>query len=459
MKAATIILLVFAALLPAPAFPASGLFPWFAESPAERLEEEFVAVGEKVGPAVVTIITTAVWRDPETDEFLRYFFGIPGRSYAEEGLGSGVIIDPKGYILTNQHVLDHAREILVRLPDGREFPAVLTGADETYDLAVIKIEARDLPAAPLGDSDRVRIGQWAIAIGNPFGAVVDNPQPTLTVGVVSALDRRIRAPRSRAPEYYEGLIQTDAAINPGNSGGPLTNLKGEVIGINTAIFSTSGGYQGIGFAIPINRAKAILDDLKSGREVVRGWLGVWVQPVTEAMRSSFASPDLQGALVHRVEPGSPAEKAGIIPGDIIRAFNGSPVLEPADLVGKIKYARAGANAEIEILRNGKSQTIRACLEAKEGAAVPPAGDAAPLRVSWRGLSVEAVADGEASGVRIGRVGRESAAAALGLRPGDLIDEVNRQAVGSLKDFERLAAEASGPALVHTSRGYVVLPEE
>jgi serine protease Do len=459
MKRSALISLALTLSLSARAFPASGLLSFFKESPAKTLETEFVAVGEKVGPAVVTIITTAVWRDPETDEFLRYFFGVPGRSYAQEGLGSGVIIDPAGYILTNQHVIDNAQEILVRLPDGREFPASLTGADETYDLAVIKIEASDLPAAPLGDSDRVKIGQWAIAIGNPFGAVVDNPQPSLTVGVVSALERRIRSPRARAPECYEGLIQTDAAINPGNSGGPLTNLKGEVIGINTAIFSTSGGYQGVGFAIPINRAKAILEDLKNGREVVRGWLGVWVQPVTEAMRSSFASPDLQGALVHRVEAGSPAETAGIIPGDIIRSFNGAPVLAPSDLVGKIKYARAGMTAEIEVLRDGKIRKIEASLEPKEGLSASARESPAAARVSWRGLTLEDARMAEGGGVRIGRIARDSAAAALGLRSGDAIDEINRQPVATLREFQRVAEAVRGPALVHTSRGYLILPED
>ena len=211
---------------------------------------------------------------------------MPDRDYKQVGLGSGVIIDSSGYILTNQHVIDQADKIKVTLSDGREFKGEIKGQDARSDLAVIKIVAKDLPAVELGNSEKLRIGEWVVAIGNPFGFALEGAEPTVTVGVISALHRSLGKILSRNRDYTD-LLQTDAAINPGNSGGPLVNLKGEVVGINVAIFSTSGGYQGIGFAIPINAAKRIISQLIAGKEVLYGWLGITIQDLTEDMAKYF----------------------------------------------------------------------------------------------------------------------------------------------------------------------------
>ncbi|HDN85752.1 MAG TPA: trypsin-like serine protease, partial [Candidatus Omnitrophica bacterium] len=258
------------------------------------LEEATIKVAEKVGKAVVSISTVVrkkmgrwEFEPPFEDEFFRRFFeeffGEFPRERKEIGLGSGVIIDKDGYILTNEHVIQGAEEIKVRLPDGREFKAEVKGVDKRSDLAVIKINAHNLPVAELGDSDNLKIGQWVVAIGNPFGFAIESPQPTVTVGVISALHRYL--PRiGKRERFYDDLIQTDAAINPGNSGGPLVDLNGKVIGINVAIITTSGGYEGIGFAIPINRAKRILGKLIRGEKILYGWLGITIQDLNEDLR-------------------------------------------------------------------------------------------------------------------------------------------------------------------------------
>ncbi|MDD5254616.1 MAG: trypsin-like peptidase domain-containing protein, partial [Candidatus Omnitrophica bacterium] len=275
------------------------------------MEDAVVNVANTAGKAVVSISTEITSKSQgvrrfyfgqpfgespfggnDLERFFNDFFGeIPEREYKQTGLGSGVIIDQEGYILTNEHVVRGADKITVTLSDGREFKGEVKGQDMRSDLAVIKINANSLPIASLGDSDGLRIGQWVVAIGNPFGFALENPEPTVTAGVISALHRSLGRGLSRGERDYNDLIQTDAAINPGNSGGPLVNLKGEVIGINVAIFSTSGGYQGIGFAIPVNNAKRILSRLIEGKKILYGWMGVTIQDLTGEMSSYFGLPD------------------------------------------------------------------------------------------------------------------------------------------------------------------------
>ncbi|MFH1245641.1 MAG: trypsin-like peptidase domain-containing protein, partial [Candidatus Omnitrophota bacterium] len=316
----------------------------------QALENSFVKVAKEAGPAVVSISTERVEKmssprgsfnffgDDEFeqffDQYFKDFFGeIPEREYKQKGMGSGFIIDAEGYILTNQHVVQDADKITVTLPDGRNCAAELKGSDMRSDLAVIKIEAQNLPVLKLGDSDGVRIGQWAIALGNPYGFAVGSAEPTVTVGIISALNRSL--PQMYQSRNYTDLIQTDAAINPGNSGGPLVNIKGEAIGINVAIFTTSGGNVGIGFAIPINDAKQILTRLISGEKVLYGWVGLSVQDMDEQLAEYFGISDRQGALVMKVLEGSPAQKAGFKEGDVIKKFAGQACMDVKSLLREI----------------------------------------------------------------------------------------------------------------------------
>lgn len=340
------------------------------------LQEAFVKVIERVRPAVVSITTVYRYEveipefyfgDP-FEEFFREFFGLPERQYRPkrryreykaEGGGSGVIISPDGYILTNEHVVKDATEIKVVVNvDGneKEYKGKVVGKDPKTDIAVIKINAKGLPYAKLGDSDKVRIGEWVIAIGSPFGL-----EQTVTVGIVSALRQRIRV----EGREYRDFIQTDAAINRGNSGGPLCNLDGEVIGINTAIYAPTGVFAGIGFAIPINRAKEILDTLIQKGKVTRGWLGVEIIPVDDAIANQFGLKKKQGVLVNRVLKNTPAEKAGIQRGDIIVAVKGKgktyDINSPQELADVISSMSPKEKVELKIIRSGKEQAIEVVL--------------------------------------------------------------------------------------------------
>jgi serine protease Do len=336
-----------------------------AEAPSSKaasLQAAFMAVAKDVGPSVVGVYNIqrarilGYSRRPrghyDMDEFLR-LFEIP---LERRSIGSGVIIDPAGYILSNEHVVGNADAIEVMLSDGRKFQGKVVGKDPRADLAVIKIDATGLPAAKLGDSDTVRPGQWAIAIGNPFGIFEDNPTPTMTVGVVSAVHRRLDG-AGIGGRYYGDLIQTDAAINPGNSGGPLINLNGEIIGINAAIISPSGAYAGIGFALPVNRAKEVLEELKKGQKIEYGWLGVGIQALNEDLAEEFKLPDSSGALVITVIPGSPAAAAGLQLGDVIRECDGRPVRDTDGLMEKVGRTRPGKKIKLKIVRDGREQSI------------------------------------------------------------------------------------------------------
>jgi serine protease Do len=298
-----------------------------------------VRAAERVGPATVSISATGrrlVRAAPTAqEEFFRRFFGgfLPGRTYEEErhSFGSGVVIDKDGYVLTNEHVVRGFDAVTVVLTDGRAFDGRVLGSDPRYDLAVVKIDGEDLPVAPLGDSDDIMVGEWAIAIGNPFGNLLSDRQPTVTAGVVSAVNRDVISDDA-SPAIYKDMIQTDAAINPGNSGGPLANSDGEVIGINSFIFSMSGGSEGVGFAIPIDTARNVIDEMIQYGRVRDIWVGIAIQELTPGLAERLNLGDTHGVLASFVEPGSPSYRAGIREGDVIVAVNG-------DEVGNIREAR------------------------------------------------------------------------------------------------------------------------
>jgi serine protease Do len=333
-----------------------------APGSAASLQAAFIEVAKEVGPAVVGVYNIQRARvlgyavRPrgyyDMDEFLK-LYEIP---FESRSIGSGVIIDPAGYILTNEHVVGNADAIEVTLADGRKFQGKVVGKDPRADVAVIKIDASGLPAARLGDSDTVKTGQWAIAIGNPFWIFEDNPTPTMTVGIVSAVHRKLGS-ANIGGRYYGDLIQTDAAINPGNSGGPLINLKGEVIGINAAIISPSGAYAGIGFALPVNRDKEVLEELKKGQEIEYGWLGVGIQTLNNDLAEEFKLPDSSGAIVVTIMPGSPAAAAGIQVGDVIRECGGRAVKDADVLMEEIGRTRPGKTVKLKITRDGKEQSL------------------------------------------------------------------------------------------------------
>src|SRR6266550_5601741 len=320
---------------------------------------DFASLAKKVGPSVVNVSTTQMRKaaadpspfdnDDPMSEFWQRFFGgrMPRGPQRQTGLGSGFIIDSNGTILTNYHVVDGAQKIAVTLSDGKNYDAKVVGKDQKTDIAVIKIDAgQDLPVVTLGDSDRLEVGEWVLAIGDPFG--LDH---TVTSGIVSAKGRQIGA----GP--YDNFIQTDASINPGNSGGPLLNMRGEVVGINTAIFSQSGGNIGIGFAIPTNLVKGVLPQLKNKGKVVRGYLGTVIQRVTPELADTLGLKSPHGALVAETTKGGPAEHAGIRVGDVIVEFNGKEIKDSAELPLQVASVAPGKTVEVKILRDSKEMTL------------------------------------------------------------------------------------------------------
>jgi serine protease Do len=344
--------------------------PSVASIPASR-RSAIVIAAQRVSPAVVTVsvMTTRVVRaDPFSgmfrDEFFDRFF--PQNSYKQKipGLGSGVIVDASGLVLTNSHVIRDADEIRVNLADGRHFDAKVLGDSHVYDLAVLKLEgASGLPVAALGNSDSLIVGEWAIAIGNPFGFLLDDPQPTVTAGVVSATRRDIKSEATDSNSgVYKNMIQTDAAINPGNSGGALVNGDGEVIGINTFIFTQGGGSIGLGFAIPINMAKRLLGEIRRFGRVRDAWPGMQVQPVTDVLARRLGWDEAGGLVVTRVDASGPAADAGIKVGDRIRKVNGRVTNTVDDAQGSIYGARVGDTLSLELEREGKRVTIGVTLE-------------------------------------------------------------------------------------------------
>jgi len=338
---------------------------------AERLSEAFRDAAERVKPAVVAIGTSQTVNVPTTpfggapDDFLRRFFGMapeegegggggegPTRKFQRQGLGSGVIVDSDGYILTNNHVIEGAQEITARLADGREFKAKVIGADPPTDIAVIKVQAENLPVAALGDSDQCQPGDWVLAIGAPFGLEL-----TVTAGIISATGRH-----NVGIATYESFLQTDAAINPGNSGGPLISMRGEVVGINTAIASRSGGYMGIGFAVPVNMAKEVMKQIRATGHVTRGWLGVAIQRITPDIAKTMNLKIQEGALVSQVMEDGPAGKAGIKTGDVVVEYNGKAVKSPSDLQEAVAWTPPGSKVDVVVLREGKRETLKVTVQ-------------------------------------------------------------------------------------------------
>src|SRR5881296_160400 len=404
------------------------------------LEEAFTTAADRVTPAVVNV--SAVPRKQsaeETPERFREFFGEEfyerffRRRPREEARasGSGVLVDPRGYVLTNNHVIENAQDITVRLSDGRKFTAKLVGRDPKTDLAVLKVEApAPLPAAELGDSDHLRVGQWAIAIGNPFGL-----DRTVTVGIISATARnRVGV----AP--YENFIQTDASINPGNSGGPLLNLDGKVNGINTAIVAAG---QGIGFSIPINQAKEVMRQLIASGRVVRGWLGIAIQDVTDELAGTFGVRE--GVLVAEVMKGGPAEAAGVRQGDIIVELNGAPIKEVPELQRRVAAVAPGQPVRLKVIRERKPVALSVTVT--EMPAEEPVLAGAPEDEGW-GLSVEPLSGDAAAqlgltiaaGLLVTDVVAGSPADKAGLRRGDVIVEVGKKPVADPATLFRTLAQ-------------------
>jgi serine protease Do len=410
-----------------------------------RAPGSFSNLAKRARPSVVNISTVKTIKggeipfhfqgpfkqhDPLKDFFDRFFGDQLPRDFKQESLGSGFIIDANGYILTNNHVVEKTDEIKVRLADDREFKATIVGKDPKTDLALIRIKADGpLKPLPLGDSDKLEVGDWVVAIGNPFG--LGN---TVTAGIVSAKYRHI------GTGSYDNFIQTDASINPGNSGGPLLNTDGEVIGINSAIFSQSGGSIGIGFAIPVNMARDLLPQLKKG-EVIRGWLGVMIQHITPALAEKLGLENDRGALVADVAPGSPAEKGGIKRGDVIISFDGKTVREMNELPYLVATTPVNKDVEVVVVRNGKKRFLRVTIGKlnEEKTAVAQHEEKPSLGMTVENLTPRLAEDldlKEEQGLVIVKVESGGPAAEAGLKAGDLILEVDRKPVGDLRTFNR-----------------------
>lgn len=425
--------------------------PTYAESSKQQLQDlssAFRDVAKNVSASVVYISTEQTVKgrqmpgnDLFDDEFFRRFFGIPedDREYKRQGLGSGFVVRQDGYIITNNHVIENADKIQVTFPDKREFDAELVGTDPKSDVAVIKIEGDGFPVATLGTSAGIEVGDWAIAIGTPYGL-----SQTVTAGIISA---KGRAGVGIVP--YEDFIQTDAAINPGNSGGPLVNINGEVIGINTAIFSRSGGYQGIGFAIPIDMAKNIMESLIEKGRVVRGWLGVVIQDVSQDIAKGFGLEEARGALVGDVMKDGPAERGGIERGDIIIEFDGTAIDDINMLRNVVAQTAVDKKVDVVVIRGGKEKTLKVRVGEQDADRV--AGVETTTKSSQKsGLTVQELTPEIAKqlefedeqGVVVSDVESGSPAAEAGLRRGDLIKEVNREQVTSLDEYKK-AMDAVG----------------
>ncbi|MBN1956754.1 MAG: DegQ family serine endoprotease [Desulfuromonadales bacterium] len=430
--------------------------------------QAFRSVAQKVSPAVVFIKVEKEIKNgnpeefsfPFDDDFFRRFFGTPpqGRQPRnnnpqkrhEVGQGSGFLISADGYILTNNHVVGDADKVQVQMLDGREYDAEIIGTDPASDLAVIKIDETKLPYLSLGDSDKLQVGDWVLAFGNPFGL-----SHTLTAGIVSAKGRS-----GIGLNDYEDFIQTDAAINPGNSGGPLVNLDGEVVGINSAIFSRSGGYMGIGFAIPVNMAKQVKTQLIEHGEVKRGRLGVHIQNLTADLAESFGLDQPQGVLVTQVEDDSPAQEAGLKQGDVILMINHEKTADVGALRNRVALIKPGTKVELTVLRDGKTKILHAIIGQLENAKVRSEGGS--LNVPMFGLSLQNLSpelaerfgyQGE-QGVLVAEVESGSAAAQAGFKRGSLILEIDRQQVQSVEQAKKLLADKKPVHLFLLKQGEV-----
>ena len=426
---------------------------------------DFADIVDRTGPGVVNIRTTERVKtgqpqsgtdDEEMQEFFRRFFGVPmprqqqpntpnvprnkgkgGNAQQDEvprGVGSGFIISKDGFVMTNAHVVDGASEVYVTLADKREFKAKIIGADTRTDVAVLKIDGSDLPSMTMGDSDKIRAGEWVLAIGSPFGL-----ESTVTAGIISA--------KARDTGDYLPLIQTDVAVNPGNSGGPLINLSGEVIGINSQIYSRSGGFMGISFAVPIDEALRVSEQLKASGRVTRGRIGVQIGEVTKEVAESLGLPKAEGALVQRVEPGSPAEKGGLEAGDIISKFNGVTISRPSDLPRMVGSTKPGSRATASIWRKGKSRDVSLTiveLEADKPVTVEDKKPKVEATANALGLIVSDLSDAKKKELKVENgVLVESAvgvAAGAGLRAGDVVQRLNDADIKDAKQFNALVVK-------------------
>ena len=442
---------------------AVGLWPWqaSAQSAAARGLPDFSDLVEQVGPSVVNIRTlekVAVrdaesgMPDEEMQELFRRFFGVPmptpprqpqrpnGRAPQPQeqprGVGSGFIVSPDGFIMTNAHVVDGADQVIVTLTDKREFKARLIGADKRSDVAVVKIDATGLPSVKMGDVSRLRVGEWVMAIGSPFG--LDN---TVTAGIVSA--------KQRDTGEYLPFIQTDVAINPGNSGGPLINMRGEVIGINSQIYSRSGGFMGISFAIPIDEAIRVSDQLRTSGRVQRGRLGVQIDQVGKDIAESLGLSKAQGALVRAVEPGSPADKGGLEAGDIVLRFDGKPIEKSIDLPRLVGNTKPGSRVALQVWRRGATRELMLTVgefepekPVKKAAATPDRPAAAVAKAF--GLTLSDLSDAQKrelklrGGVRVDAAAEASARA--GIQEGDVVLALANNETPNLQAFEAIAAK-------------------
>ncbi len=435
-------------------------------APAGQLPGSFADLAERVKPSVVQITTTQVERargaqqiPPELrgtpfEEFFRHFGG-PNGPQARRGhaLGSGFIVDPAGYIVTNNHVVGNATEIVVNLSSGEKYPAKLVGRDEKTDLALLKIEPKSpLQAVSFGGDEQIRVGDWVMAVGNPFGL-----GGTVTVGVLSARGRDLGS----GP--YDDFLQIDAPINSGNSGGPTFDTQGRVIGVNTAIVSPNGGSVGIGFAVPAAVVKPVIEQLREHGKVERAWLGVQMQPVTEELRKALETGEAKGALVTAVQPGSPAEKAGLRPGDVVTRLDSLPIGDPRDLARAVASGQAGKAAQIEIVREGKAQSLEVRLGTNTKEQAASSSDERESAEASVGLALAPLdpqaraqlgIDGDVKGAIVAQVAPDGAAADTGIRPGDVITEVGGTKVAS--PTEVLAAIRRETALEKEATALLVL---
>jgi serine protease Do len=437
-------------------------------APAPVPAPNWVELAKQLKPAVVNISTKRVGQaTPELgpppsgpdDPFQQFFRRFDNQRRTVRSLGSGFVINQAGYILTNNHVVDKATEIHVKLADGRDVPAKVIGRDARTDLALLKIDATGLVVIPVGDSSRLEVGAPVMAIGNPFGL-----EQTVTTGIVSATGRVI----GEGP--YDNFIQTDASINPGNSGGPLINTRGQAVGINSAIFTQTGGSVGIGFAIPVDLAKTVVTQLAANGHVVRGYLGVSIQPVTADLARGFGISEASGALVSSVVEGSPAAKAGIKPGDVITEYDGRKVARSDELPRVVAESPVGREVPVTVIRDGTRVSLRATIvrlddgrEAKAESTGEPMNDKPTLGLSLQPISPAEARErglGERGGVLVRGVQDGSPAANAGLRAGDVISEINRTPVKSADDVRGAMAKRAKdkPALflVHRDRATVYI---
>jgi serine protease Do len=433
---------------PSPTLQSTGVPPAAVTSNSAAVTlPNFTSLVQRYGAAVVNISVTAKQQRanlnsglPQDDPFFQFFRGMPGFQLPQggarvvHGVGSGFIVSPDGYIMTNAHVVAGANEVTVKLTDRREFRAKVIGVDKKSDIAVIKIEAKNLPVVTLGNADGVQVGEWVLAIGSPFGF-----ENSVTSGIVSA------KARSLPDDNYTPFIQTDVPVNPGNSGGPLFNMNGDVIGINSQIFSETGGYQGLSFAIPINIAVKVKDDLIAHGKVVRGRLGVSIQEVNQQLANSFGLPRPMGALVSEVQSDGPAVNSGLKSGDVITQINGRVVERSADLPAMVAEIKPGSKAELQVWRGGKQTevtvTVGELTDSKETASAQPAADHGRLGLAVRPLAPEERSQlGGESGLLV--EGVSGPAQAAGVQPGDVVLAVNGTPVHSLEQLRAIVTKAS-----------------